>query len=112
MIANAINIVLGLVLVYVAVLQPALLQGQLQEVIELLVGAAIVGLGFWERRSDYHPWHGHVIAVLGAAVILLELVGFGLSIPPLVYDWTFFWVGLLIAFLALWAALYRPQPSV
>jgi len=111
MIPNAINIVLGLSLVYVAVLRPGLLQGQPEETVGLLIGVVIVALGFWERRTDYHPWHGNVIAVLGAVVIPLELAGFAVSIPILVYSWTFFWVGLLTAFLALWAVLYRPQPT-
>jgi hypothetical protein len=107
MIANLVNVVLGLAVVYCAVLEPALMAHHPG----LLLGAAvIVLLAAWlARRTDHHPWQNTVnivLAVLLAVQALLHFAEF-----PLAVFWIQFLAGSLIAILALWAVLYRPASS-
>jgi hypothetical protein len=107
MIANIVSTVLGLVLVYAAVLQPGLVNGQ---PINLLVAAfVIVGCALWARSSDRMGWFSITNIVAGAAAALLaaaQLVG---TTSALVTFWGVFWIGLTVAVVASWAALYRPE---
>jgi hypothetical protein len=107
MIANLINVVLGLALVYVAVLEPALAIHRPGWQLPL---AAILFVAAWlARRSDYHHWQNNTnmaLAVLLAVQAVLHFAQF-----PLAVFWIQFSVGTLIAVLALWAMLYRPRPT-
>jgi hypothetical protein len=106
MIANLINTVLGLALVWAAVLEPDLLHSPWV----LIVGAVVIFvLEIWARLSDHHPWQSTtnmVLAVCLLAVGLLKLVG---ASDPLVQFWGVFWIGTAVSIVALWAALYRPN---
>ena len=107
MIPNILNAVVGLILVYAAILAPQLINHG----VGLLLGAAVLMfiLAFWARRSDHHPWQNSInmaLAVVLAGVTLLQFAG----VPPARF-WSVFWVGISVAVQALWAALYRPQPS-
>ncbi len=42
-------------------------------------------------------------------LLILTLIGWAVSFPPLVSFWIELWVGLTVASLALWAALYHPK---
>jgi hypothetical protein len=107
MIANLLNVVLGLALVYVAVLAPWVTA---RRPALLAAVAMIMFVAAWlARRSDYHPWQNNtniVLAVLLALLALLRLEQF-----PLAVFWTQFSVGTLVAVLSLWALLYRPAAS-
>lgn len=107
MIPNVLNALVGLVLVYAAILAPHLIANG----VGLLLGAAVVMfiLALWARRSDHHPWQNNVnmvLAVILAGVTVLQFAG----VPPVTF-WSVFWVGISVAVLALWAALYRPRPA-
>ena len=107
MIANIVNTLLGIYLVYAAVLNPALMAGPFR-VLAPAAGALIVLLALVARRSDYHPWHASVTTFLGAALILLGAWNVFVPTALVVNYWSAFWVGVLTAFVCLWAAIYRP----
>lgn len=107
MIANLLNVVLGLALVYVAVLAPWVTA---RRPLLLAAVAVIMFVAAWfARRSDYHPWQNNANVVLAALLALLAVLR--LEQFPLAVFWTQFSVGTLVAVLALWAALYRPAAS-
>jgi hypothetical protein len=107
MIANLVNVVLGLALVYVAVLAPA---AAAHRSAWLLAWAVIMFVVAWlARRGDYRHWQNNtnmVLAALLAVQVVLHFEQF-----PLAVFWIQFSVGTLIAILALWAVLYRPAIS-
>ena len=107
MIANVVNIVLGLAVVYVAVLEPAL---WVQRPAWQLALAVIMFVVAWlARRTDHHHWQNTTnmaLAVLLAVQAVLHFRQF-----PLAVFWIQFLAGSLIAILAFWAVLYRPAAS-
>ena len=110
MIANACSVVIGIWLVYAAVLNPVLIsQGRRAELVALLVAIVLVGLALIARRAAYDPWHSNVQIALSALLVLQTLIEFTAVIPDVVTFWITFWVGLLVAFVALWAILYKPR---
>ena len=110
MVANIVNTVLGIWLVYTAGLSPSLLLGPFKAV-ALAGGASIALLALLARRTDYHPWHANVTMFLGIALFLLGAWNVALPSATIVNYWAAFWVGVLTAVIALWAALYRPLPT-
>lgn len=107
MIPNLINAVLGIVLVYSAVLNPALTSGRAHPL--LIAGVAILLLAAWAMRSDNHPWQNTLNMLMG--LLLIVLGALPLETYPVVTFWGVFWVGIVVAVMALWAALYRPPPG-
>jgi len=109
MIANLLNCILGLWLVYVAVLDP----GWAAETGWKLPLAAIVvvALALWARASDFRKWQSSTNEVLGVLLLVVAGLHWRGDAPPLLMFWGIFWAGILVAILALWAALYRPAPG-
>ena len=109
MIANLLNTLLGLWLVYVAVLDPEWAAAGDWKL--PLAGVLVLALALWARASDHRKWQSSGDLALG--VLLLVLAGFhwNASAPPLVMFWGLFWTGILVAIFALWAALYRPRAA-
>ncbi|MEO8443462.1 MAG: hypothetical protein ABI567_00455 [Gammaproteobacteria bacterium] len=107
MIPNIINFVTGLLLVYLAIFSPATITAG---VAPLLIAAAVIFIcAFLARRSDHHPWHNTVnmaLAVVLGLVTVAQLAG-----VPRAEFWSAIWIGIAVAMLASWAALYRPQPG-
>lgn len=104
MIPNILNTLIGLVLVYAAVLDPALLSGRAYPLVA--TGIVMFVLAGWAMRSDNHPWQNTLNMLM--AVLLVVLGVLPLSAYPVVAFWGVFWVGTIVATMALWAALYRP----
>ena len=107
MIANLLNFLIGLWVVYVAIFgMPAS-----APVPWLLapVGIAIVALALVARRSDFSGWQSTTNTVLGIVLVIDTLVERAVVMSPLVAFWVELWVGLTVASLALWAALYHPK---
>lgn len=108
MIPNVLNAMLGIGLVYIAILDAALADrtGLLG-----LAALVIAACAWWARASDFAHWQSNTNIVL--ALILLIIAGLqaaGITLPLLRF-WSLLWVGILVAVLALWAALYRPSPA-
>lgn len=106
MIANLANTLIGIWLVYVAILDPQRLASGRWSM--PLAAVIIVALAIWARRSDALSWHSDTNVTLG--IILLASV----SIRPIVSPeamafWLVFWIGIGVAVISLWAALYRPE---
>lgn len=103
MIANLINTIAGLMLVYSIVLHPTWVE---QRYFPLLGFAAVMlVMAVWARRSDPHPWFSWTNIVLAIALGLLSLLP--LATLPYLTFWVAFWVGCSVPIVALWAALYR-----
>jgi predicted ferric reductase len=108
MIANLLNTMLGIWLVYVAVLDP----GWAGDSVRLaLAGVVVVALAIWARASDHRKWQSSVNVGLGAVLLILAALHWTGVAPPLVMFWGVFWPGVLVAILALWAVLYQPARS-
>lgn len=107
MIPNLINTVTGLVLVYATVVHRTWIE---HRYFPLLVFAAIIiAMSLWARRTDAHPWFSWTNLVQGMLLGLLSLLP--LATLPYLAFWTAFWIGSMVPVIALWAALYHPQPE-
>lgn len=104
MIPNILNTLLGLALVYCAILAP----GPLHDTAWLLMagGAGIIALGLWARSGDRLKWFNLVNIILGAALLVLGIAHTLTAVHPLVMFWWVFWVGIIVSVLAFWSALY------
>ncbi len=105
MIANLFNALVGIWLVYGAVLEPQWADSPWR-----VAGAGILvlALAWWARTTDSRTWHSTVNVAFGAVLLVLAgLHGLDLA-PPLVMFWGLFWPGILVAIVALWAVLYHP----
>jgi hypothetical protein len=109
MIANVLNVLIGLWLSYVAIFgTPGGARGPW---IVAAAGVAIVVLALIARRSDFSGWQSATNIALGVVLVIATLVDRAVAVSPLVAFWIDLWVGLTVASLALWAALYRPKEA-
>jgi len=106
MIANVLNFLIGLGVSYFAIFATP---SATVPWILATVGVAIVVLALIARRSDFSGWQSATNTVLGAVLFVVTLINWGLPLSPLVTFWINLWVGLTVASLALWAALYHPK---
>lgn len=107
MIANLVNTVLGLVLVYVSILQPELPRGR--PLLIAVAGVVMLTAAWLARRSDHHPWQNSTNMMLAALLIVFAVLR--IERFALISFWSLFWIGMIVAVLALWAALYRPTAA-
>ena len=106
MIPNLINTLIGIWLVYAAVLNPTELGGRLEV---FGAGIAALAVAVWAYQADYIKWPATTAGALGAAFALYA--GFESSEPSgFLTFWIALFVGIAIAIVSLWSALYR-QPS-
>lgn len=108
MLFNLLNTLLGLWLVAMAVLDRAFFAASSWHAEGAVIAAAIVLLAGLARRSDYDAWHANVTTTLGGLLVASVILSALVPLPLLASTWVAFWVGLLTAFLSLWALLYRP----
>jgi len=97
----------ALVLAYATVLHPTRVEQRYPPFAGFAV--VILAMAMWARRSDPHPWFSSVNIVLAITLGILSLLPLA-TLPNLTF-WGGFWVGALVPTVALWAALYRPQPA-
>ena len=109
MISNLVNTVLGIVLVYLAVLRPELVEADQGAWLSLVAGVVVIVLALVARRSDPGKWFSTTNAVTGIALIGLGVVQAMSLAPALLSFWGVFWSGCIVAVIALWAALYSPE---
>ena len=109
MIPNGLNTIVGIALVYCAILAP----GPLHNTAWLLLGGGIgiIVLALWARSSDKLKWFNLVNVILGAALVILGVARTLTAVHPLVMFWWVFWVGTIVAVLAFWSALYTYDSS-
>jgi hypothetical protein len=106
MIANIINVLIGLALSYIAIF--GMPPGAPVTWILAPVAIAIIVLALIARRRDFSGWQSATNCALGIILFVLALVERAVVISPLVTFWVELWVGLTVASLALWATLYHP----
>jgi hypothetical protein len=104
MIPNIVNTLIGIVLVYAAVLRPALIESSYTL---FIAGIVVVALAMLGRSSNHGLWFAQTNIALGAALMVLAVLRMAELTPSLALFWGAFWAGLVIAVVALWAALYR-----
>ena len=110
MIPNALNTLLGIALVYCAILAPNTLSKS--SLALPVAGLAIAALALWSRSGDKLKWFSMTNICLGLALTLLGVTAAAMPIHPLVTFWWVFWVGIIVAVLAFWSALYtRDVPA-
>ncbi len=105
MIPNILNTLIGIALVYTAVLAPT---GLAHPMALTLVAVVIFVLSFWALATDHHKWQNTTDCALAIVLFLLAGLQWGGMAAELLMFWGVFWVGMLVAVFALWAALYRP----
>lgn len=108
-IANYLNVVIGLALVYVSILDINVLAGRVWPMIAIAVVIAVLALV--SRMRDLQRWQSTGTLVMAGGLVLLGV----LQLEPYRYltFWGLFWVGILVANLALWAAIqHEPKEEV
>jgi hypothetical protein len=109
MLADLLNTLVGLCLVYAAIFPTALGTGRDRFV---LVGAILtIVLALWARRSDASPWQSTTAVVTGALLALLAIAHQVTPVAEVLMFWGVLWAGLVSATVSMWAALYRPTQS-
>ena len=106
MVANLINTLIGLGMVYASVLDPRLVAPD--TVTLFFLGVVILGLSMWARMTDSAGWFSQTNIVLGFCVLALAGLQHMNLTGPLVDFWGVFWCGLIVSVVSFWAALYRP----
>jgi uncharacterized membrane protein HdeD (DUF308 family) len=109
MIANVLNTLLGLALVYCAVLSPSTLAGSPWGM--LVTGVAVIVLALWARTTDAIKWFNTTNVVLGALLLILGAARTATELHPLLTFWSVFWIGSIVSVFAFWSALYKPGPG-
>ncbi|TAM75419.1 hypothetical protein EPN44_08135 [bacterium] len=109
MLSNIASTILGLLLVYASVLDQRFVLSPAWTWLGSVAGIVIVVLALWSRGLDYHPWHANTALALGVSLVGSTLIERAIVTPSAAVTWIVFWVGLLVAFFALWAALYHPS---
>ena len=110
MIPNSLNTIVGIALVYCAILAP----GPLHNTAWLLLGSdiGIIALALWARSTDSLKWFNLVNAILDVALVILGIARTLTAVHPLVMFWWVFWVGIIVGVLALWSVLYTHDSSM
>ena len=109
MIPNLLNIVLGLALVYCAILAPGWLSPAHWPL--LAAGVVVAILAWWARSGDKLKWFNLTNALLGMALALLGVVSLATEVPRLALFWWTFSVGIIVATLAFWSVVYERDGS-
>ena len=108
MIADLLNLLLGLWLTHTAIFPNALGLGD-----RFLFTAAIltIVLALWARRSDFSTWQSTTAIASGVFLAILVLARQVMQVSDVLMFWGVLWVGLISATVSLWAALYRPSQA-
>jgi hypothetical protein len=109
-IANLLNTLLGIALVYGAVLSPAVLSRDASSL--LVAGVGVIVLAAWARAADEVKWFNTTNLVLGAMLLILGAIRALTELHPLAVFWSVFWIGSIVAVFALWAALYNREAGL
>ena len=103
-VANILNTLLGLGMVYIAILDLGVLAGKIWPMAVLAVVVFVLAL--FSRRHDVETWQSSTTMVVSVGLLGLALV---LHQPWQYFTfWGLFWVGILVSTLALWGAIQGP----
>lgn len=107
MIPNLLNTLLGVALVYCAVLSPGVLSGNAWGM--FVAGVAVIVLALWARTTDAIRWFNTTNVVLGTALLVLGVLRATTEPQPLLVFWSLFWIGSIVSVFALWSGLYKGE---
>ncbi len=107
MVANGLNVLLGLWLVYVAVLDPTFVNDVTWRLVAMAV--AVIVLAGIAVRTEYLKWVSVTNVVIGIVLIILAGLRSQVLAPDLLMFWGVFWSGIVVSVLAFWSILYRPR---
>lgn len=105
MIADIVNGILGIFLIYVAVLQDEFLHSTRGSLFEAVMGVAIVLLALVAGASR-ERWYSRILIPLGAALVLFAVLADFVPMQLMLEHWFVFWIGVFTGVVALWGALY------
>lgn len=105
MIFDLVNAVLGIALIYVAILQQPFLHGTRGSAVEGFAGIAIALLAVAALKTR-EAWYSRAIIPMGVALALFALPASAFALSITLESWFVFWIGVLTSVLALWGALY------
>ncbi len=105
MIPNLLNVLIGIAIAAWAVLTIDDEATQLWS--PLASGVAIFLLALWARQSDVQRWQSSTNMVHGVVMLGVVIMTWGGMFSPIATFWGVFWIGMIVAILALWAVLYR-----
>jgi len=106
MIANLLNILVGLWLAYSAIFaNPA---GAMNNVALAGAAVAIIVFAVWARQTDSLGWQSGTNIVLAAVLLVVAVARWVIGVAPLVSFWIILLAGIAVAIAAMWSILYRP----
>ena len=108
MIPSALEGMLGLWLVWVAVLDPALIGSR-----TWIVGVsaiAIIVLAIVALFFDYLKWPAVTDIVVGVVLLAVSFTGTVIASPIFTF-WMLFWAGSVVGTVSLWSVFYRHGPE-
>jgi hypothetical protein len=106
MIANLLNILVGLWLAYSAIFaNPA---GAMSNVALAAAAVAVIVFAVWARQSDSLRWQSGTNIVLAAVLVVVAVARWVIGVAPLVSFWIILLAGIAVAIAAMWSILYRP----
>lgn len=113
MIADLLNGMAGVLLIYVAVLRQPFLHSPRGTLFEAVMGVAILALALLAMKSR-EAWYSRVLIPLGVALALFALLVDFVPMQLTLESWFVFWVGVLTSIVAFWGLLYphNLQPQV
>lgn len=105
MIADLINGILGIVLIYLAILRQSVIGSSRGFLSEFVLGLVIVLLAVVAMRVR-EKWYSRVLIPCGIALALFGLLADLTALPLTLESWFVFWIGVFVSILAFWAVLY------
>jgi hypothetical protein len=109
MIANILNVAVGLWLAYSAIFSTP--PGNVAGARLALTAVAAIIFAVWARRSDRMTWQSGSNIVLGAVLLVTAGVRRAVALAPLVCFWVVLLSGIAVAIMAMWSLLYRPETA-
>lgn len=105
MIADLINGILGIVLIYLAILQQPIIGSSRGYLTEFVLGLAIALLAFLAMRVR-EKWYSRVLIPCGIALALFGFLADLTALPLTLESWFVFWIGVFVSIVAFWGVLY------
>jgi uncharacterized membrane protein HdeD (DUF308 family) len=108
MLPSVLEGLLGLWLVWLAVLDPALVNSR--GWIVALSGVSVLLLGLLAFRADYLKWPAITDIVVGLVLLILYFVTRVAPADMLTF-WMLFWCGCVAGIVSVWSVFYRQGPE-
>ena len=108
MVPSLLEGLLGLWLVWVAVLDPALADEHPASI--TMSAIVLILLGIAAYRSDYLKWPGVVDVAVGIVLLALCLAAHIAAASALTF-WALFWSGCVVGVVSFWSVFYRQGPT-